>query len=263
MRTQVNSICRFIIAEKEWISALNSKTFNQANSYNAIDICPDLKTKSQTVTLKVNWDLNVCTIKFNPNGGKFNKNATDTTYKIKYGNSVSNMRNAKGDDGYYDATRSGYQLTGSIAWISSFEKKKYDQGAGYSAVQLCPNLKTGNQTVTLYANFWRYIYRTCGSGNRCAAAGCASTSYSCSTCTTETTASNCANSYGGSFRQQSGAGYSGLGICTYSCNCYTTCTSYYSSASACGCAAWNSWTTSSCSVNANTCQRKQEFVKAQ
>ena len=156
------------IAGKEWISSLNNATFNQANTYDALKICPDLKTKSQTVTLKVNWELNVCTINFSPNGGKFNKNATDTTYKIKYGNSVSNMRNAKGEDGYYNATRTGYTLVGTTAWISSYQSKIYDQGKGYTAVQLCPNLSSNNQTVTLKAN-WQAIKPTLtfspGSGN--------------------------------------------------------------------------------------------------
>ena len=245
-----------------WIRTSDKKTFDETKGYSAVAVCPNLANGDQTVTLNVNWKINVCTIKFDSNTGTFKKNNDDAHKKqyVNYGTKVTNLRNPLS---YYDATKSGHTITASKAWISGINKAKFSQvdGVEYGSTKFCPSIKTGNQSVTLYVNWWKYQYRTCKTGKACAAAGCASSSTSCKTCTKEMIdATTCKKKYGGTFNGVPGSSF---GNCKYSCNCTNTCTSYKVSAASCGCSVWNSWTDTQCTVSTNTCQRKQTFVKDQ
>ena len=215
---------------------------------------------SNNVTLTFN--SYVCHITYNPNGGTFNKNSTNVKKDLKYGERIDNMPNTVGSDGYYNATRTNYSVTASSAWISSYNKNKYNQNKGYSALELCPNLKTQNQSVTLYVNWWRYQYKTCASGARCANAGCASSNEVCETCYYQSC--KCNNSaYGLQHACELGGYRWDCNYKSYSCNCYDACTLYNRSASACGCASWNSWSYTACNIQANVCERRQNFVRTQ
>ena len=218
---------------------------------------------AKNVDARLRYNTNVCTINYNANGGKFTDKANKgkTTQTLKYGQSIGNMRNPVG---YYGAKRTNYSVTNSKAWILSYNNKKYkyDQAKGYAATSICHNLTKANQTVNLYVNWWRYKYKKCSKGKVCAAAGCASSKTSCQTCTAGgQTAQWCYTKPNHKWWQTSQSTKSHSGTCQYSCNCKTTCTSYKSSASACGCSSWPSkWSTSSCSGNSNACQKKQFFV---
>ncbi len=97
------------------------------------------------------WTLNTCTIKFSPNGGTFNNNANKTTQILQYGKSVSDFWNANG--GTYKATRTGYTITSSKAWLLSGTTKTFDETKGYKATQICTSLASKNQTVILKVNW--------------------------------------------------------------------------------------------------------------
>lgn len=109
------------------------------------------------LTLYAQWRVNVCTITFNPNKGVFNNNANNVTKKIDYGSSVDNFWNAKG--GTYDATRThstyGFHINTDVAWIRTGDNQTFNQENSYTAIQVCPNLANGDQSVTLKVN-WKY-----------------------------------------------------------------------------------------------------------
>ena len=142
----------------EWTNG--TSTFNQDNAYKATDFCPNLKNGDQSVTIKVNWKVNVCTITYSPNGGVFNNNATNTVQECNYnpsGNCTDNMRNASGSDAYYNATRVGYDIPSGSEWIN--ETKTFNQANAYKATDFCPNLKNGNQSTTVKVNWTAKIIK--------------------------------------------------------------------------------------------------------
>ena len=106
-------------------------------------------SNSPTKTLYAHWRANVCTITYSPNGGKFTSNSSDVVQNLNYGSSTSNMRNANG--GYYSAEKSGYSIVSGKEWING--SKTYNQGNGYDATDFCPNLGSGDQSVTLNVNW--------------------------------------------------------------------------------------------------------------
>ena len=109
----------------------------------------DYKSSS---TFFANWDENVCTIKFSPNGGVFNNNANNTTKTLKYTETIDNFWNANG--GTYSATRTGYTIPSNKAWVLSDNSKvTFDETSGYKAKQICSSLADYSQTVTLKANW--------------------------------------------------------------------------------------------------------------
>ena len=141
-----------IPSEEEWIN--ETRTFNQDNAYKATDFCPNLLDGDQSTTIKVNWQVNVCTITYSPNGGVFNNNATDTVQTCNYnpnGNCTDNMRNALGSGGYYYATRDGYNIPSGSEWTNG--TKTFNQDNAYKATDFCPNLKNGNQSTTIKVNW--------------------------------------------------------------------------------------------------------------
>ena len=106
-------------------------------------------------TFYAQWDANICTINFNPNGGTFTNHATETDkiQTVKYGDDVGDgqcgIRNANG--GWYAATKTGYQPEQKAEW--TLGSKTFDQGENYSATDFCSNLGTQNQTVTVNVNW--------------------------------------------------------------------------------------------------------------
>ncbi len=117
---------------------------------------------TSSTTWYAKWILNTCTINFSPNGGTFNNNSTNTTQTIKYGEKQDDFWNANG--GTYDASRNGYTVDQSDAWILSNSSKTFDESKSYTALDVCSDLKNGNQTVTLNANWKAKIYVS-SSGN--------------------------------------------------------------------------------------------------
>ena len=124
-------------------------SFNQDDNYAASKFC-NASNGSCTVTLYVIWRLNKCTITFDPNGGSFTSNANNRVQALNYGSSNGDFWNASG--GFFSATRSGYYIDPATAWVNG--NTTYNQNAGYSATQVCPNLANGDQNVTLRVN-WR------------------------------------------------------------------------------------------------------------
>lgn len=92
---------------------------------------------------------NTCTINYSPNGGSFTSNASNTTQQIKYSGSTGDMRNASG--GYYSAVYSGYNIVSGAEWVR--DGVTYNQANSYTASQVCPNITTRDETVTLNVNW--------------------------------------------------------------------------------------------------------------
>ena len=130
-------------------------TYDEDKSYKAEVICPNLATKSESKTLKVNWKINQCTVTFAPNGGTFGTNSTDTKQTVNYGSYfgdnpvVNGMRNANG--GTYNATKTGYHADPATAWIDG--TTTYDETKSYKAETICPNLATKSESRTLKVNW--------------------------------------------------------------------------------------------------------------
>ena len=143
----------------EWNTSANGSgtTYNQTTAYAGSDFCDSLNGDC-TVDLYANWKINVCTITFSPNGGKFGKNANNTTHTLNYGKSKDNFWNANG--GTYSATNGYYYPKPKHEWISG--SRTYDETKGYSASEICPNLGNDSQSVTLKVN---WFYEHCQSGN--------------------------------------------------------------------------------------------------
>ena len=143
-------------SQSEWIRTGDNGTFDQSKGYKATDFCPNLKNGDQTVTLKVNWRLNVCTVNYNANGGTFNTTAA-TTQNFNYGGKTDDMRNANG--GTYSATHSNknYTIQSGVEWIRTSDNVTFNQANGYNATDFCPNLKNGDQTVTLKVNWYKGV----------------------------------------------------------------------------------------------------------
>ena len=139
-----------IDAATAWIKDGNT-TYNETSSYTALQVCPSLGSGNQSVTLKANWKINVCTINYSPNGGTFTSNTSNTQMTCNYGNATctSDMRNC--DGGYYSATRTGYNIVSGKQWING--STTYNQDNAYSTADFCPNIANGNQTVTLNVNW--------------------------------------------------------------------------------------------------------------
>ena len=101
------------------------------------------------ISVKADWSVHVCTINFDPNGGTFGNNNNNRVQKINYGSSVGDFWNANG--GTYSATKTGYHIDAAKAWANG--TKYFDETKGYSATDVCPNLATKNESVTLKANW--------------------------------------------------------------------------------------------------------------
>ena len=134
-------------------------SFNQDNQYDASDFCDASKGDCE-ITLYAKWTDNTCTIKYHPNKGKFNNHPNDTTVKYTHGETIggseNGMRNARGENGYYYATRSGYVVAAWAEWNtdSKGEGKGYDQDLKYEVEKVCPDLKTEpDKEVTLYVKW--------------------------------------------------------------------------------------------------------------
>lgn len=143
-----------IDAATAWIKNGTSTTYNETADYAVASICPNIATNDETVTLKANWKINVCTITYSPNDGKFNDHTTNTVETLNYGASTGDMRNAKG--GYYSATRNYYYINASEAWFRSGTDVSYNQDNGYNASDFCPDIASGNQSVTLKVKWRNY-----------------------------------------------------------------------------------------------------------
>lgn len=113
-------------------------------------------------TFYAQWRPNVCTITFSPNGGTFNSHSKDLTKELKYTDGAWDLRNAKG--GYYNATNSYYHTTSGTEWKNG--SITYDQDVSYTPTQLCPNLASGDQNVTLSVN-WSAKWYLCRNGYTC------------------------------------------------------------------------------------------------
>ena len=118
-------------------------------------------------TLTAQWNINVCTITYDPNGGTFTNHANDTVQKIDYGttlgDSKNGMRNAS--NGYYSATKKEYNHPlNKNEWIRTGDKATFDEDESYSATDICPNLASGNQSITLKVN-WSAKWYLCREGS--------------------------------------------------------------------------------------------------
>ena len=94
-----------------------------------------------------------CTIEYSPNGGRFqgSANTTQTCAYKDSGNCMDNMRDAKG--GTYDAVLRGYHPKNTQEWIRDGDGVVFNQASGYRAIDFCPNLRNGDQRVTLKVNW--------------------------------------------------------------------------------------------------------------
>ena len=121
-------------------------------------------TKATTITINFSQSINVCTITYDANGGKFTNNTTETkkSYKYKTTNIWENsnppsMPDANG--GYFAATRTSYIPKSGAEWIKSGTTTTYNQSKGYRPIDLCPNIKTKSESVTLKVN-WEAVTLT-------------------------------------------------------------------------------------------------------
>ncbi len=107
------------------------------------------------------FEINKCTVTFDPNGGVFGTNNSNRTQVIEYdkymGDNpvVNGMRNANG--GYYTATRTGYKINAATAWTNG--TATFDERKSYLAQDVC-NLSSGNNATTLKVN-WVLDKPTC------------------------------------------------------------------------------------------------------
>lgn len=114
-------------------------------------------------TFYAHWRPNVCTITFSPNGGTFNSHSKDLKKELEYTDNAWDLRNAKG--GYYNATNSShYHLVTAKEWING--STTYNQDTKYTPTQLCPNLASKDQNVTLRVN-WSAKWYLCRNGYTC------------------------------------------------------------------------------------------------
>lgn len=123
---------------------------------------------SPTITLYAVWRPNVCTITYNSNEGVFNNNRDNTVQKCNYsqnGNCTDNMRNATKE--YYNATRDNYDVVYKKEWYKAGNKNKtYNQDNAYKATDFCPDLKNGDQNVTLKVNWEKVPSNPCNKGDQ-------------------------------------------------------------------------------------------------
>ena len=110
-------------------------------------------SNANNYTLYAVWEPFVCTVTYNPNGGKFTKHKKETTEKKKYGEFFGNKKNGMRDaaGGYYSATKKGYSVRSKQAWKNG--KSIYNEAKRYKAQTICGKLATGNQSVTLKVNW--------------------------------------------------------------------------------------------------------------
>ncbi len=98
------------------------------------------------------WDDFICKIHYDPNGGIFSKNATNTSQECKYESGSSDgcsIRSAT-TNGFYRATREGYEVCRTNPWVKN--------GTPYSAKtyptsSICPGILSGSEEVTLQVNW--------------------------------------------------------------------------------------------------------------
>ena len=120
-----------------------------------------IKSDWEQVNLTGIFDINVCKVTYDANGGAFTRrNHIEVNPHIKtdiqtvnyggYFGGEGTMRDAQG--GYYKAIRTGYEINPSEAWKSN--NKTYSEEKRYSALEICGTaLNTGNVNITLYVNW--------------------------------------------------------------------------------------------------------------
>ena len=116
------------------------------------------------VYLTATFKIKSCTVTYSPNGGVFNNNKTNVVQTVNwgsyYGDATDGMRNARG--GFYNATRSGFQLNDATAWTNG--SKTFDQRKRYLAQEVC-DLSVKSNSTTLNANWIVVPTYTCAAGN--------------------------------------------------------------------------------------------------
>ncbi len=99
-----------------------------------------------------NWNDFKCNITYDPNGGNFSKNATNTTQECDYGygdDGACTLRSAT-SNGFYKATREGYEICASHPWVAGGSAYA---ATAYPTASICPGILSGSQNVTLRANW--------------------------------------------------------------------------------------------------------------
>ena len=140
--------------------SVNGCTFTgwkKSNSGNLLQPGTSIRNvvESGTVTYYAQWNENTCTLKFSPNGGTFNKNASDTSTSFLYSHAnFTTIRKAVGSGSKYEATRDGYHAKSGAEWINATSGTTYNQAGGnWSVSKFCPDIADGDQTVTLKVNW--------------------------------------------------------------------------------------------------------------
>ena len=108
-------------------------------------------TVTGDLTVTAQWSPYVCTVTFDANGGTFNGNSRSTT--ANYDAYVDSSDPAYGlrDVSYYGGYKDWYHTDAGSAWKNG--STTYSQAATYKAQSICTSLGSGNQSVTLYANW--------------------------------------------------------------------------------------------------------------
>ena len=158
-----------------------SKNYDQRKRYLAQNVC-DLSVKSNSTTLKANWKVNRVIVRINANGSNFastynhaytkdssgfiSYNGNTSIHTVNYGSTLSsdgllNYNNPS----YLNLVKTGYHIDAAKEWNTKSDGTgtSFDQTKAYKAEELCSSVKTGNCTITLYAN-WKISSYTCAAG---------------------------------------------------------------------------------------------------
>ena len=135
-------------------------------------VTKDTKMGAENKTIYAQWEAYQCTINFDADGGKFTGSNAKLERIVKYGWDSYNPESAKhpgiwdANGGSYAAIKTGYSPVSGKEWIRTSDNKTFDQTKDYKATDFCPNLKNGDQTVTLKVNWTKNSYTLTYSSNK-------------------------------------------------------------------------------------------------
>lgn len=143
------------------LAGWNTKSDGSGTAYALGEVTKNLTTTNGgTVILYAQWTLNILTVQYDANGGRGGRNAPQNI--LGFFNRWSYFTAARDPEDFatFELSRTGYSKKVGAEWNTRADGKgkSFAENKTYNMTDYAPDLTTGNQTVTLYAQWEPNVY---------------------------------------------------------------------------------------------------------
>ena len=177
----LNGFTRDWYTFKNWRDGASTNTYSNGEDVKT-RIGDNIPGDGAEIYLTGIFRKNICSVKYNANGGSLinphgstisqsgNKilvNGNEIHHKIEYGERLGTSGlNDYFNKGYINLSKSGYGIFSGKEWNTKSDGSgtTFNQTSRYEGTTLCPNLKNGDQEVTMYPNWVKEYTVTLSAG---------------------------------------------------------------------------------------------------